>query len=144
MGRKPLTDAAKTRAFKNAALDILVDMDGTICKWQYPEFGPPTYGVAEALGQMRKQGLRVVVWSSRLNSDIYSVEERAQAVEDIQKYMHHWNIPFDEIDTQGKRLALCYVDDKAVSFFDSKIGWLEVLAKLKIIREEVEAAFAKN
>lgn len=133
----------KPTAFKRAAQDVLIDYDGTICKWACPQSGKPTYGVREALRAIRAQGLRVVIWSSRLTPDIYTVEERTKAVNDIQAYMHHYDLPFDEIDTVGKRLALCYVDDKAISFVDSKTGWLRVLADLTRIREEVEAQFAE-
>lgn len=115
--QEPLTPEEKMEVFRQSSLDVLVDFDGTICEFKYPDMGPPLAGAKEMLYWIRRKGLRVVIWTSRMSPAIYTVEEREASLEKIMAYMAQWKLPYDEIDDgcSGKRLALAYIDDRAIA-----------------------------
>ncbi len=123
----PLTPAEKLRVYQARHQEILVDFDGTLCEWAYPGMGAPMPQARESLEFLRAKGLRIVVWSSRMDPSIYTEDERAKAATDIAFWMHEHAIPYDAIDTgnSGKRLAAVYVDDRAVHL--GGYGWSAAL-----------------
>lgn len=138
MRTKTLTQAEKYNEYRRAAMDVLVDFDGTICEFAYPGTGNPLPGAREGLEAILAMGLRIVVWSSRFNPTLYTKAERAAAMDMVHRYMIQHRLPYNSLDTGngGKRLALCMLDDRAVSV---KGNWDGVLEEIKRIQTGVEA-----
>lgn len=92
---------------------IVFDMDGVIHSyisgWQgIPNLpDPPVPGIKKAIDDIRNNGYRVVVHSTRCVSD-----EGKQAIED---YLKKYDIVVDEV-SYNKPPALCYIDDRAITF----------------------------
>jgi len=78
-----------------------------------------------------------VVWSSRMSPQHHTAPERAKIVGAIHDYMKFWKLPFDEIDdgSNGKRLALAYIDDRNCPYAGN---WHETLNHLDRIQNMVE------
>lgn len=136
--RQALTQAEKWQRYEECAEIVLVDFDGTLCEFQYPDLGPPLPGARRFLKGLLAMGLKPVIWSSRMSSEIYTEQERADAIVKIGRWMIQHNMPFSSIDTgeSGKRLCLAYVDDRGVHAngnFDA------MLMRVRSIKEGVEA-----
>ncbi len=141
--KKVLSEKDKFKAYSKCAKDVLIDMDGTLCEWGYPGFGPPTTGAKEALREMRKRGLRVVIWTSRVDRKLYTEQEVADSVFQIKKWCYTHDIEIDEIDVgdRGKRLGLAYVDDRGVNFSGR---WNSVLKQVWARQAEQKKAEQKE
>lgn len=113
---KPLTQAEKWKEYERASEEVLVDFDGTICKFDYPNLGRPLPGARMFMKALKARGLRPVIWSSRMSPEIYTYEERCEAMDKIAQWCVTYDIPYYAIDTgeNGKRLCLAYVDDRGV------------------------------
>lgn len=133
----PLTQAEKWDAYRDASQVVLVDFDNTLCQWAYPDMGDPIPGARYFMQTLIARGLRPVVWSSRMSPEIYTDEERAQAIEKIAAWLAKHRIPYDSIDTgeSGKRLCLAYVDDRGVH---ANGQFSAMLRRIEQIRTKVE------
>ncbi len=137
MVQQRLTQAEKWDEYKRASEEVLVDFDNTLCQWAYPDMGEPIPRARYFMQALIARGLRPVVWSSRMSPEIYTMEERAAAVEKIARWLHQYDIPYHSIDTgeNGKRLCLAYVDDRGVH---ANGNWDAMLRKVDHIRAKVE------
>lgn len=120
----------------NYPLTIAVDFDGTICRYAFPDCGPPRTEVIEALRALRAEGWKIIIHTSRVNSD-WPEPGRTQKCEAMVLYLISHEVPFDEIwgiafewvstseGTQGymwgfkphltgKPVAHVYLDDRAM------------------------------
>lgn len=133
----PLTQDEKYQYYAECAKRVYVDFDGTLCRFAYPGMGAPTEGARAAMRRLQDMGLEVVVWSSRMSPEIYTLEERASAIDKIRAWLLRHDIPFDWIDTgnNGKALGLCHIDDRAVSYTGS---WGYVIEEVLRVRDYVE------
>lgn len=106
---------------------VAVDLDGTICEysgWEGEEvFGDVRPGAREALGELRRQGWRIIVFTTR--GDQRKVSE----------YLESEGVPYDHVNynpdqpqgSSGKIIADRYVDDRAV---DATVPWDEILEEV--------------
>lgn len=76
--------------------------------------GPPIEGTKEALQELRRLGIRIVVYSVRL------VDERAK--KHIADWLRYWEVPYDELAIT-KPDADVYLDDRAFRF-DTWAGFI--------------------
>ena len=138
MRSKALTQEQKYAEYDKKAREVLVDFDGTLCQFKYPDMGPPRDGARMFMKALISRGLKPVIWSSRMSPEIYTEEERAASVEKIALWCKRYNIPHEAIDTGncGKRLCLAYVDDRGVHAGDS---WSAVLRRIDQIHSTVES-----
>ena len=96
---------------------VCVDLDGTIAhykEWQGEEvFGDPIEGVQVALEQLRKNGWKIIIYTTRSNQTL------------IEGYLNKNSIPFDYINHNpgqpknaigGKPYADAYIDDRGIQF----------------------------
>lgn len=87
---------------------VAVDLDGTLTayKGEYrPGYiDPPLPGAKEFLEALRLAGYRIAIYSTRVAPD-------------IRRWLHEHNLYqfVDEI-TQGKPLAVAYIDERAIQF----------------------------
>jgi predicted HAD superfamily phosphohydrolase YqeG len=109
---------------------VVIDFDGTIAEWaKYPEPGPPTPGVKEALQALRDQGYDIVVQSAR-TSDVMSKNPIDKEMEKrrMVEYLDEHEIPYDMVSKGDKPPAQFYIDDRGVEFDGD---WKKVLNRIK-------------
>ncbi len=118
MQEKPLTQQQRYEFYDQAKDVVMVDFDGTICKWSYPDMGEPEMGARHFMKGLARRGLRARVWSCRLSPEFNTEEEIAEQITRIAQWMSKWDIPYDSIDTgqNGKALCLAYVDDRGAQY----------------------------
>jgi len=96
---------------------VCVDLDGTIAhykEWKGEDFfGEPVAGVQSALELLKKEGWRIIIYTTRINSKL------------IEDYLYKNSIPFDHINYNpnqpknaigGKPYADVYIDDRGIQF----------------------------
>jgi hypothetical protein len=75
---------------------IAVDFDGKICGYAFPACGPPNMLTIEVLRQLRAEGWKIIIHSSRVNSE-WPEPGRREKVEAMVRYLLAHDVPFDEI-----------------------------------------------
>jgi len=131
--------------YRESANDVLLDFDGTIAEFSYPELGPPRKGALEFVRWLVARGLRPVIWSSRMSrkhSDDAQAEAEANA---IAEWLERFVFPRQcivDLGLVGKRLALAYLDDRGVACDDST-PWDDVKARVLHIKEREDARWAE-
>lgn len=105
---------------------ILVDFDSTIRAWGgLFDFKEPIAGAGEFLRNLKAQGYKLVLFTSRLSTVWHASEGRDPAkgifeqVEFLRAYCERFDLPFDNV-TAEKIPAIAYIDDKAIEFIDWK------------------------
>ena len=109
---------------------VICDFDGTISEWgDYPEPGPPTPGVKEALQALKDQGYEIIILSSR-TSDVMSKHPIDKEMEKrrMEEYLNKHEIPYDMVSKGDKPPAQFYIDDRGIAFDGN---WKEVLDRIK-------------
>lgn len=92
---------------------VVFDFDGVIHSYTSGWKGvtkipdPPCTGIKQAIQELRDEGYRVVVVSTRSETD----EGRVA----IYRYLNKWDIVVDDVSAT-KPPALCYIDDRAIRF----------------------------
>lgn len=108
---------------------VAVDFDGTLVTDRFPEIGKPNYDMFDLCEQLKAQGIRLILWSSR----------DGQALLDAVNFCKVRGLEFDAInenilevrqmfnnDTR-KVYADLYIDDKAIPHTMSPSFWAERL-----------------
>ena len=100
--------------------NIAIDFDGTITA-DYP-------AARSAIQRLREKGHRIIIWSSRNNSQQHK-ESQSLVYQEMINLLKEYQIPYDLIDdgTTGKFHAQVYIDDKAWRFENN---WEEILTKI--------------
>lgn len=135
-----LTQDEKYALYHQASQEVLVDFDGTLCEFKYPDFGLPRRGARTFMQWLTERGLKPVVWSSRLSGKFINPMIRKDLVIRIQGWLEAYNIPFHDIDVglEGKRLALAYVDDRGVAAGEGTT-WAAARARINQIYRREQA-----
>jgi hypothetical protein len=110
---------------------IVVDLDGTICEHQFPAFGKPIAGAREALQRLKRAGYWIIIHTVRTSSyyerhGLYRPD--VNSPEAVSAYLHHHQIPFDEIWMHDKPVALAYIDDRGLRLTGDRkrSNWKEI------------------
>lgn len=115
---------------------IVFDLDGTLTvKGVWPEVGTPNM---EVVGQVRKAhnaGLNVIIHTCRLSSRVHPGDDVLFQRQQVLEFLKKHDIPFDQLWTSDKPLALLYVDDRSVNPKDKNAM---VAAVDRAIRESKE------
>lgn len=111
---------------------ICIDFDGVIAQYQEwqgeDKFGAPVPGVQSALSTLRKQGYRVIIFTTR------------EVTDGLKQYLKENGIEYDYINenpdqpknsNHGKPIADLYVDDRTVCFRGNWKYTLEDIAYFK-------------
>lgn len=113
---------------------IIIDFDGTICGFAFPDCGPPEPGVKEALLDLSAMGFEIAIHSCRTgiywegNLDFPNKMDHYWA---IINYMSEHRLFYDTIiidANMDKPIAEFYIDDRGVSY---KGNWPEVVDEIR-------------
>ncbi len=108
---------------------VAVDFDGTIVEHRFPNIGPLKPGAVEAIKKLY-QKYEIVISSCRA-STIFNPNGpgTSKAYLEMVEFLKENGIPYDRIDdgTEGKIVAIAYIDDRAIPFRDN---WDEISRKL--------------
>jgi len=109
----------------------VIDFDGTLCKFAFPDVGPIEPNVKEALETLKKAGYTIKIHSCRTATYWGREDERAEHIMVIRDFLWDYQLPYDEIilsPTMDKPIADVYIDDRAIKYDNN---WLEIADKLK-------------
>lgn len=108
----------------------IIDFDGTLCKFMFPDVGPVEPNVRVALQMLRDAGYKIKIHSCRTATYWGRPDERADHIHVIHKFLHEHRLPFDEIiidSSMDKPIADVYIDDRAIRY---ESNWLHIGRKL--------------
>lgn len=96
---------------------VCVDLDGVLAQYDgwkgVTNIGDPVPGAREFMEGL-KTFSKVVVHTTRTNSDVNLELDQAGLVATVEGWLDKHEIPFDAVAFGGKPLAVAYVDDRAV------------------------------
>jgi len=115
---------------------VIIDFDGTICEFAYPESGLIIKDVREAFKRLKEAGIRILIHSSRTSS-VFDRETREKNLEDMKDFLDTFEIPYDGILTHEKPPVLAYIDDSAFRLTGNKesSNWMEIVNQILIEKE---------
>jgi len=108
----------------------VVDFDGTLCKFKFPDVGPIEPNVKEALATLKKAGYKIKIHSCRTATYWGREAERGTHTHLILDFLQKHELPYDELiidPTMDKPIADVYIDDRAVRYDGN---WLEIAEAL--------------
>ena len=109
----------------------VIDFDGTLCKFAFPDVGPVEPGVREALETLKDAGYVIKIHSCRTATYWNKPVERGIHIHMIYEFLHEHDILYDELiidPTMDKPLATVYIDDRSIEYNNN---WLEIAERLK-------------
>ena len=109
----------------------IIDFDGTLCKFAFPDIGPVEPNVKIALETLRQAGYTIKIHSCRTATYWNHENARRVHIQLIQDFMKQHKLPYDELImsiTMDKPIADVYIDDRAVKYNNN---WLEIAKKLE-------------
>ncbi len=104
----------------------VVDFDGTLCKFAFPDVGPIEPNVKEALETLKKAGYTIKIHSCRTALYWGNSREREIHINMIQDFLMQHKLPYDELitsPTMDKPIADVYIDDRAIKYDNN---WSEI------------------
>ena len=109
----------------------VIDFDGTLCKFAFPDVGPIEPGVKEALETLKETGYTIKIHSCRTATYWRNEKERRIHIQMILDFLSQHKLPYDELImsiTMDKPIADVYIDDRAVRYENN---WPEIARMLK-------------
>lgn len=115
----------------------IIDFDGTLCDFAFPNTGTVKKGAKEALNLFRQLGYKIVISSCRTSNwypeifaeknDLDKLPIQRDRVKEMIQFLHDNELPYDIIDdgTKGKPYGSFYVDDRGLRFEDN---WNQIAA----------------
>ncbi len=118
---------------------VMIDFDKTISDyrndWNDGKLTDeePISGAKEALDELHRRGIEIVIFTTRASKGNNSEERTSQFVADMRGWLDKYNIYYDGI-TGEKLAAMAYIDDRAIRFDGN---WRQTLGEvLEIIESE--------
>lgn len=115
--------------------NIVIDFDGTLMPYSFPEAKEPYPETKEALNRLRDMGFKIIISSARTSDNLFypsikdsNIDTYYNTVDYIRNYLNKYNIPFDTIH-EGKPIAKYYIDDRAIRIING--NWGEILNTIK-------------
>jgi len=108
----------------------IIDFDGTLCKFAFPDVGPIEPNVQEALEILKAAGYIIKIHSCRTATYWGNEDERRVHIKMIQGFMKEHKLPYDELImsiTKDKPIADVYIDDRAIKYDNN---WLQIAKEL--------------
>ncbi len=110
---------------------VIIDFDGTLCKFAFPEVGTIEPNVRAALQILKAKGYTIKIHSCRTATYWGSEFERGTHAHLILEFLEYNKIPYDEIiidRTMDKPIADVYIDDRGVKY---EGNWMEIAERLE-------------
>lgn len=108
----------------------IIDFDGTLCKFMFPDVGLIEPNVKIALEILQKADWIIEIHSCRTATYWNQENEREIHIQLIKDFMKNHRLPYNEIivsRTMDKPIADVYIDDRAIRYDNN---WLEIARKL--------------
>ena len=108
----------------------VIDFDGTLCKFAFPDVGPIEPNIREALETLKSAGYTIKIHSCRTATYWGREDERRIHIETIFDFMEKHKLLYDELITSpsmDKPIAEIYIDDRAIRYENN---WLEIARRL--------------
>jgi len=108
----------------------IIDFDGTLCKFMFPDVGPIEPDVKVALETLKQAGYIIKIHSCRTATYWDRPDERTEHLRLIFDFLWKHKLPYDEViiaPTMDKPIADVYIDDRAIRYNNN---WLEIAARL--------------
>ena len=143
MTTNPLTQPQRLKKYRDAKSVIMIDFDGTLCTWSYPEMGEPEPGARHFMKALIRQGFLPIIWSCRFSPEFNTEAEAAKEIERVAQWCVTHNIPYHAIDSghNGKALCLAYVDDRGIGY---RGNFDPVLRQIMRMKEAADAKAAST
>ena len=109
----------------------IIDFDGTLCKFAFPEVGEVEPNVKYALELLRAKGYAIKIHSCRTATYWENAIERGTHAHLIGEFLREHKIPHDEIilsTSMDKPIADVYIDDRAIRYDGN---WMEIALRLE-------------
>lgn len=116
--------------------NVVFDLDGVIHSYTSGHHGatvipdPPVPGIREAIAEIRKNGYKVTVVSTRCATQ--------EGISAVVEYLGQNNIIVDAVQME-KPPAICYVDDRAICFDGDAAGLVQKVLEFKTWMEKPPA-----
>jgi predicted phosphatase len=95
----------------------IVDFDGTLCKFAFPDVGSVEPNVKEGLQALKNAGYIIKIHSCRTATYWNRPDERIKHIMLIEQFMEKNDLPYDElILNMDKPIADVYIDDRAIGY----------------------------
>ena len=122
----------------------IIDFDGTLCKFMFPDVGPIEPNVHVALQMLRDAGYKIKIHSCRTATYWGRPDERSTHIKLISGFMRGHELPYDEIitdPTMNKPIAEVYINDRAIRY---ESNWLEIAKKIETYHRVCNDSKAKK
>jgi len=116
----------------------IVDFDGTICTFEFPEVGTLQPDAREALLKLKELGYQIHIHSCRTatywdQSERKCKYDRAQHITLIHNFMEDNDLPYDKLILgMDKPVAELYIDDRGIGY---RGYWLDVIRQVKLLEK---------
>jgi len=110
----------------------IIDFDGTLCKFAFPDVGPIEPDAKKALEILKKAGYTIKIHSCRTATYWNRENEREIHIQAIIDFMIAHKLPYDELilsPTMDKPIAEVYIDDRAIKYDNNWLRIAEILSK---------------
>lgn len=108
----------------------VIDFDGTLCKFAFPDVGPIEPNVKQALETLKAAGYTIKIHSCRTATYWNRPDEQKEHILLIKNFILEHGLPCDELITSpsmNKPIAEVYIDDRAIRYENN---WLEIARRL--------------
>ena len=110
----------------------IIDFDGTICTFAFPEVGTLQPDAREALLKLKELGYQIHIHSCRTATYWNrGSNERNRQIALVHNFMENNDLPYDKLilDTD-KPVAELYIDDRGIGY---RGNWLDVIRQVRLL-----------
>jgi len=106
---------------KEKTKTLVFDFDGTITSENtFPEIADPNEEIVAYMEEAKQLGFEIIIHSCRTSSELNDQSTAAEQLKAMTDYLALHDIPYDEICTSDKPLAVAYIDDKGCNVLDAQ------------------------
>lgn len=108
----------------------VIDFDGTLCKFAFPDVGSVEPDIRPALELLKCAGYTIKIHSCRTATYWNRPDEREIHIQLIEDFMAKQKLIYDELiilPSMDKPIADVYIDDRAIRYENN---WLEIARRL--------------
>lgn len=112
---------------------VVIDFDGTLCEFAFPNIGKPKPDVKQALEKLKELGYTIRIHTCG-TAHRWGKEFRILHIRTMEKFLEENEIPYDEIIiNMDKPIADWYIDDRAIQYKDN---WLDIVQQIEREQDE--------